>query len=211
MSSIVFLILVIGLCGCSSVTRVDFLKANIEDTAWSIRNTEIESYKISTFGVTLYTCPAIVGGDLTSIGVIFLPLIPGPSKPNYEAPPFHFAFAIESLSANTTIDMSKVKVILQDGKMLSPSRLETWQEGNNLSVSCTHLANYKQIPIESVVINDGTIYFGVHFPISISSIEDCVIQLGILTINGKEVEVPQLRYRKASTHKYRPMILPVPS
>jgi hypothetical protein len=190
------------------------LKANIKETAWSLRDTELESYKFSTVGMSLYTCPALLKAELVSMGPALVPLVPAPGEPKSaiaEDISLDFKFALESLSMATTIDFSQFILTLPDGKTINPDRVMTWQGTKEIHVSCNTLYDYKQIPIQQFVITNSTRYFAVRFPIPSSKVEQCIVELGTVKIDGKNVDVPPLRFKKDSDYKFRPFVLPLPS
>ena len=174
------------------------------------------SYKFQDEGVTLYTCPALRGEKrLISIGPPLIPLIPiflDQTLPNAGEVKFEFKFRIGSPSAETSIDFAKIALILPDGRTLMPEKVRTWRPCfGTFSNDCNcYPEDFKAIAIDQFIVVNNIRYFELDFPTSRASVEECVIELGTIIVNGKKVEVSPLRFKKADHYRYWPFLLPFP-
>lgn len=199
----------LGLAGCAALGRVDLLKANVGETEWKVAPPNGYRYTFQYNGIRIYTCRADAGGRLLSIGPPLIPFIPVPDL-SKSYPNFDFEFGIESPSSDVTIDFSKVALKLPDGTRLVPIDVVTWA-GVFPNACATHWSDLRGIAAERFVISGTARYFGMKFSIRRTKVEECVIELGTIIVNGENISLPPLKLKKDSVYPYRPFMLPLPS
>ncbi len=231
---LIILALVFGIGGCSAVGRVDLLKPNLADTDWKDTTSKGSSYKFQNEGVSVFIFPVDAGGGLITIGPPLLPLIPIPGLVTSVSNDLSFYFSIESPSEETSIDLSRIALKLPDGITLVPLEITTWQSSSpddacipqprtnrhfhilmpvlipGAHVCIEHRTDSKSIPLQQFVIDKTTRYFEARFYKPKTKIEECIIELGAIDVNGKHADLPPVILIKTSVYGYQPFILPLP-
>jgi hypothetical protein len=192
------------------------LEAEITDTGWKRSSVPdaMKSYEYRYENVIMVLCPIGRGADILSVGPLLAPLIPVPgegSRRKHSQLDFSIEVVIESSDAVTSIDLSKVRVELPGGRSLEPIDVSSERPTHKFPDVCNYLGDFKKLPIQEYEVSYDRRYIDIHFLVPHWDVEECIIDLGTIMVNGKGIKLPSLKFHKGSGIRYRPIILPLPS
>lgn len=145
---IILVIFALSTVGCSQITKIYILQAEIADTGWASSAKNRRSYKFQQEGVTVVICPVLklewFYHDLISMGPPLFPIIPvfalGQAKRDIliyvrneekffgRKVNLEVQIGIASPTNLCTIDFSKVRAEFPKGKSLPPSKISGFEE-----------------------------------------------------------------------------------
>jgi len=118
-------------------------------------------------------------------------------------------FGIEGLSSEATAEFSTATLRLSDGTIFKPKEISTWS-GVFPDACISGWIDLKKLSTQEYSITASARYFRLLFPMPNDTVEDCVVELGSLIVNGERVAIPPIELKKTAIFGYRPFIMPLP-
>jgi len=236
---VLILLAVMNCLGCSAFGRVTSLRMDDHTASLAAATAGAEMTQIKTrrFSIPRYTgaykyqiskasiifCPGNQkGGQLFFVGPPLLPVIPFfVGKPDEPASDFDrkriqylrhsIVIGIDSRETQVELDFSALRLKLRNG---APVRIETVTVTGEMA--CTD-DGYRLFPgrenliDKQVVIKDSKTYHWIIFDTSLGDIDGLIIDLGPIKIEGGQIELSPIEYRKRNSYYYVPFYLPLPS
>ncbi len=233
------LLAVMNCLGCSGFGRVTSLSldpntATLTAAATGAKMTQIKrrgfsipwyepAYRYQISKASIIFCPGNQqGGKLFFMGPPLLPIIPFfVSKPDEPKSDFDrkrieylhhsVVIGIDGRETQVELDFSALRLTLMNG---APVRIETVTVTGE--IACTD-DRYRLFPgrenllDKQVVVKDSKTYYWIIFDTSLGDVDGLIIDLGPIKIEGKQIELPPLEYRKRNIYYYIPFALPLPS
>jgi len=134
-----------------------------------------------------------------AFGPPFIPIIPQfwGSSESFKKGPLIFRIGFDSPSNTTSIDFEKTRIQLLSGESLSPSLVKVFQA--------------QEIPgklaMKEVIMSNTKVTCWLTFDVSKSELSEFSIDLGHIQIDGEQIKLPPLTYRKTSDYRFVPLII----
>ena len=201
---LLIVVLALGTSACSIIFKESNLRPELSNTSWTSTEVTYRGYlKLFTskgyrcrfqhgsVSVTLNGFHLRGGDDGTLIfGPPLIPLIPVFlwSKPR----PYRFGFyiALECPTETCSMELSKIRILSSEGKVWQIDKFRTSRERNPDKITASNgkdeysLTSSEELPLD---------------------IEEILLDLGSIQINGDEVKLPHIRILKKTKYGYYPV------
>lgn len=198
-------VLVMNLAGCSWVIKSSVPKADFENTGWregeicsSYVASKIRSYQYLREGVSISICPKFYGGKAILYGPPLIPIFPNfylLGEP-IDRGQFAIQIVIDSPSDVSRIDLSKIRIQLPQKEPLEPSIVKV-VKGDEF---------YDIFSLTPTVSHAKATYY-ITYDVPKLEVKQLIVDIGNLQVNGQNVDLPLLPYRKDSQYHYLPLHL----
>ncbi len=238
MITVTALIMAMNCLGCSGFKRVTSLRMDDQtaSSAAAAAGAKMTQIKTRIFSIPRYTgaykfqiskasiifCPANLRLDEISMGPPLLPIIPvffigepeiksDTQRKRIEDMHHSVVIGIDGRETQLELDFSALRLKLMNG---APVRVDTVTVLGR-EQSCTNNSyrlvwgQVENLLNKQVIVNDSWTFYGIFFDASTDDVDGLMIDLGPIKIEGKQVKLPPLEYRKRNNYYYVPLILPL--